>query len=238
MRAIRDQRREVSHNFLVATNLFWQALDQLYQKACRGEHVDSFDHLRAANTAMQDAYVDLTITCGAQVRNTADIYHRTLYDLRPAAQAADKDNWSDLNEKQRQARRDLREAMRVELGVLDLCTCTGSSVVSILLEPDTYNERSFPGSDLFRARERYRPPLLSYLGNDLLGVVRTRPLVLAAVSGDCYSTGYSAIHGHVVRTHGSGGGWWPTSPPGWISARDAAWSTCGPLWLCDTDLGC
>jgi hypothetical protein len=119
MRAIRDQRREVSHNFLVATNLFWQALDQLYQKACRGEDVDSFEHLRAANTAMQDAYVDLTITCGARVRNTADVYHQKLYDLRPAAQTADEDNWSDLNEKQRQARRDLREAMRAELGVLD-----------------------------------------------------------------------------------------------------------------------
>jgi hypothetical protein len=120
MRVIRDQRREVSHNFLVATNLFWQALDQLYQKACRGEEVDSFEHLRAANSAMQDAYVDLTITCGAGVRNVADVYHQKLYDLRPAAQAADKDNWPDLNEKQRQARRDLREAMRVELGVLDL----------------------------------------------------------------------------------------------------------------------
>jgi len=120
MHAISEQRREVSHNFLVATNSFWQALDQLYQKACRGEEVDPLEYLRTANTALQDAYVDLTITCGARVRNTADIYHQKLYDLRPAAQAADKDNWSDLNEGQRQARRDLREAMRVELGVLDL----------------------------------------------------------------------------------------------------------------------
>jgi hypothetical protein len=117
--AIRDQRREVSHNYLVATNSFWQALDQLYQKACRGEEVDSLEHLRTANTELQDAYVDLTITCGARVRNSANVYHRKLYDLRPAAQAADKDNWSDLNEKQREARRNLREAMRVELGVLD-----------------------------------------------------------------------------------------------------------------------
>ncbi|MGA8875375.1 MAG: hypothetical protein WB555_07565 [Candidatus Korobacteraceae bacterium] len=125
MRAIRDQRREVAHNFLVATNLFWQALDQLHQKACRGEEIDSFEHLRAANTALRDAYVDLTITCGARVRNIADVYHRKLYDLRPAAQAADNDNWSDLNEKRRQARRDLREAMRVELDVLDLYVGTG-----------------------------------------------------------------------------------------------------------------
>jgi hypothetical protein len=119
MRAIRDQRREVCHNFLVATNFFWQELDQLYQKACRGEEVDSFAHLRVANTAMQNAYVDLTITCGAQVRRTADYYHRKLYELRPVAQAAEKDKWSDLNENQLQTRMDLREAMRAELGVLD-----------------------------------------------------------------------------------------------------------------------
>jgi hypothetical protein len=120
MRAIRDQRREVCHNFLVATNLFWQALDQLYQKACCGEEVDPFEHLRAANTALQDTYVDLTITCGARVREIADSYHQDLYALRPAAQAADKDAWSvELNEVQRQARRNLRESMRAELGVPD-----------------------------------------------------------------------------------------------------------------------
>ena len=46
-------------------------------------------------------------------------------------------------------------------------------------------------SDLFRVREWYRPPLLSYLGDELLRVVRTRPLVSVAVSGDRYSVGYS-----------------------------------------------
>ena len=119
MRAMRDQRREVCHDFIVATNSFWDALDQLYQRACRGEEVDSFEHLRAANTVMQNAYVDLTITCGAQVRRLADSYHAELYELRPAAQAAEKDSWSSLNEDQRQARKDLRDAMRAELGVLD-----------------------------------------------------------------------------------------------------------------------
>jgi predicted nuclease of restriction endonuclease-like (RecB) superfamily len=84
-----------------------------------GEEVDSFEHLRAANTVVQNAYVDLTITCGAQVRRLADSYHAKLYELRPAAQAAEKDSWSSLNEDQRQARKDLRDAMRAELGVLD-----------------------------------------------------------------------------------------------------------------------
>lgn len=101
MRTMRDQRRQVCHDFLVATNSFWDALDQLYQRACRGEEVDSFEHLRVANTVMQNAYVDLTITCGAQVRRLADSYHAELYELRPAAQAAEKDSWSSLNEDQR-----------------------------------------------------------------------------------------------------------------------------------------
>ena len=119
MRTMRDQRREVCHDFLVATNLFWDALDRLYQRACRGETVDSFEHLRATNTTMQNAYVDVTITCGARIRRLADSYHAKLYELRPVAEAAEKDNWASLNENQRQVRNDLRDAMRAELGVLD-----------------------------------------------------------------------------------------------------------------------
>jgi hypothetical protein len=46
-------------------------------------------------------------------------------------------------------------------------------------------------SDPFRVRELCRSRLLSYLGNDLRRVVRTRPLVSVAVSGDRYSVGYS-----------------------------------------------
>lgn len=118
-RVMRNQRREACHAFLVATNSFWDALDKLYQRASRGEKVDSFEHLRAANTVMQNTYVDLTITCGAKVRRLADYYHAKLYELRPAAQAAEEDNWTSLNEIQRQARAELRDAMRAELGVLD-----------------------------------------------------------------------------------------------------------------------
>ena len=46
-------------------------------------------------------------------------------------------------------------------------------------------------ADFFRVREGGRAHLLSYLGNDLWRVVRTRPLVSVAVSGDRYSVGYS-----------------------------------------------
>ena len=38
-RAIRDQRREACHDYLVATNAFWQAMDQLNLTAIRGEEV-------------------------------------------------------------------------------------------------------------------------------------------------------------------------------------------------------
>ncbi len=41
-RAIRDQRREACHDYLVATNAFWQAMDQLNLNASRGEQVDRY----------------------------------------------------------------------------------------------------------------------------------------------------------------------------------------------------
>ncbi len=119
IRAIRDQRREVCHKYLVATNSFWQALDQLYQKACRDEEVDPVEHLRMANTALQDAYVYLTISCGADVRQLAHSYNESLYALRPAAQAADETAWSELGDETSGARENLRKAIRAELGVED-----------------------------------------------------------------------------------------------------------------------
>ena len=117
IRAIRDQRREVCHNYLVATNSFWQVLDQLYQQARRGEEVDPVEHLRVANTALQDAYVYLTISCGADVRQLAHSHNKSLYALRPAAQAADETAWSELGDETSGARENLREVIRAELGV-------------------------------------------------------------------------------------------------------------------------
>ena len=119
IRAIRDQRREVCHNYLVATNSYWQAVEQLYQKTGRDEDFDPAEHMRGAITALQDAYVYLTISCGADVRDRADSYNAKLYDLRRVAQDADHDEWLQLEPKTHQARKDLREAMRTELGVPD-----------------------------------------------------------------------------------------------------------------------
>ena len=52
-------------------------------------------------------------------------------------------------------------------------------------------------SDPFCVRELCLPRVLSYLGNDLRRVVRTRPLVSVAVSGDRYSVGYSVARERV-----------------------------------------
>ena len=48
-------------------------------------------------------------------------------------------------------------------------------------------------SDLFRVREVYLALMLSHPSNDLLRVVRTRPLVSVAIGGDRYSLGYSPL---------------------------------------------
>ena len=86
-RAIRKQRREACHNYLVATNAFWQAIDQLNLAASGGERVDRSEYLRAANNKLQDTYVYLTISCGAKVRAVAESYQGKLYELAGEASA-------------------------------------------------------------------------------------------------------------------------------------------------------
>jgi len=116
-RAIRDQRREACHDYLIATNAFWQAVDQLNVNASRGEQVDRSEYMRAVNNTMQDRYVYLSISSGAEVREFADSYQRVLYELANEAQDVTRDEWGKLSLKTAQPRRELREAMRKELGV-------------------------------------------------------------------------------------------------------------------------
>lgn len=118
-RTIRDQRREAYHNYLVATNSFYQAVDQVYLKTGRKEQFDQHEHVRSAITALQDAYVYLTISAGSDVRKTAREYNVTLYDLQRAARGADNNSWPDLEHETHEARKRLREAMRAELGIHD-----------------------------------------------------------------------------------------------------------------------
>jgi hypothetical protein len=39
-REMRDQKREACHNYLVATNSFYQAVDQVYRRTGRNEQFD------------------------------------------------------------------------------------------------------------------------------------------------------------------------------------------------------
>jgi hypothetical protein len=116
---MRDQEREACHNYLVTTNSFYQAIDEVYRRTGRAEKFDQHEHVRAAITALQDAYVYLTISAGAEVRKIAREYNKSLYELRRVAQRADADEWRKIERETHDKRRQLREAMRTELGVQD-----------------------------------------------------------------------------------------------------------------------
>jgi hypothetical protein len=118
-RVIRDQRREACHDYLLATNAFWQAMDQLNLNASRSRQVDRAEYLRETNTTLQDTYVYLTISCGAKVRELADSYQGKLYELAGESQDETRDEWGDLSQRTHQPRKELREAMRNELNVGD-----------------------------------------------------------------------------------------------------------------------
>lgn len=118
--AITDQRREVCHDYLVATNSYWLTVEQLYFMARHDEEFDGIEHMRAAITELQNMYAYLTISCGAAVRNLAHSYNQALYAAHDAAEEADEDKWAELYPKTLRARATLREAIRAELGVKDL----------------------------------------------------------------------------------------------------------------------
>jgi hypothetical protein len=118
-RAIRDQRREACHRYLVATNSFYQAVDQVYRKGLRDEEFDAREHAREAITTLQDTYVYLTISTGSEVRELARAYNRALYALEESARYADSDSWASLEPQTHRARDHLRAAMRAELGIAD-----------------------------------------------------------------------------------------------------------------------
>jgi hypothetical protein len=119
IRTARDQRREACHNYLVATNSYYQTVDQLHLKFDHGEDFDADEYTRSAITALQDKYVYLTISCGAAVRDLARTYNVALYALSHLTQGTDADKWSKQQSETHRVRRLLRAAMRTELGVPD-----------------------------------------------------------------------------------------------------------------------
>jgi hypothetical protein len=120
IRTVRDQRREACHRYLVAANTYWLTAEQLYFTVRRAEESAPAELMRPAITALQDAYVCLTISCGADVRTLARSYNHALYDVHRAAEEAQESKWEALAPKTREARSALREAMRSELWVQDL----------------------------------------------------------------------------------------------------------------------
>jgi hypothetical protein len=93
--------------------------EQAQPATFRGEEFDSREHTRAAVTALQDGYVEVTISAGAAVRESARAYNRVLYELEDAARVGDREKWGVLEPKTHDARNEVRAAMRSELGVVD-----------------------------------------------------------------------------------------------------------------------
>jgi hypothetical protein len=118
-RATDDRLRSVSHTYLVAANRFYHVLDQASRMTGRGEQFDPTEHTRAAETAMQDAYMYLTICAGARVRELARAYNQSQYDLEAAAHGGDRTAWDRQARIVRQCRDELRAAIRAALGVQD-----------------------------------------------------------------------------------------------------------------------
>jgi hypothetical protein len=126
LRAVRDQLRGASHDYLVATNQFYQAVHQMYLKALDNKKFHPWEDVREAYTALQDGYTYLTISAGAEVRKPARAYNVALYALADATRASDEDTlskleeaWSKLEPESREARERVRAAMRAALDVSD-----------------------------------------------------------------------------------------------------------------------
>jgi hypothetical protein len=119
VQAAQEQRRKVSHDYLVAANSYWLTVEQLYVRAIRGEEFDRVEYMKPAISVLQDTYNYLTITCGQAVRERAHAHNLALYSARNAAAAADEGKWDELYPQTLDARKVLREAIRAELGVAD-----------------------------------------------------------------------------------------------------------------------
>jgi hypothetical protein len=66
----------------------------MYLKAIDGKPFDPWEDVREQLSAMQDQYVFLSISAGAELRKRAKTYNTTLYGLADAARAKDETAWS------------------------------------------------------------------------------------------------------------------------------------------------
>ncbi len=108
--------RGVFHDYLVATNAYFHAIDQMHELGrSRSDDFDTW--ARREYQALQEEYQYLTISAGNEVRQLARQYDVVLYGLRDAATDFDEDRWSELRLETHKSRERVRVAMRAELGI-------------------------------------------------------------------------------------------------------------------------
>jgi hypothetical protein len=119
LRSTKDRVRDVFHDYLIATNAYFHAVDRMHIKALRDEEFDPWEDAREEYKALQEQYQYLTISAGDEVRRLARSYDMVLYGLADAVRDSDEERWSELRSETHKARDRVRVAMRAELGVSD-----------------------------------------------------------------------------------------------------------------------
>lgn len=119
IRSLKDGLRGVFHDYLIATNAYFHAIDRMHIKALRDEEFDPLEDPREEYKALQEQYQYLTISAGNEVRWLARAYDMVLYGLADAVRDSDEEKWLSLRTETHKARDRVRVAMRAELGVSD-----------------------------------------------------------------------------------------------------------------------
>lgn len=119
LRSAEDRLRDIFHDYLIATNAYFHAVDRMHIKVLRDEKFDPWEDVREEYKGLQEQYQYLTISAGSEVRNLARAYDMVLYGLADAVRSSDEERWSVLRSETHKARDRVRVAMRTELGVSD-----------------------------------------------------------------------------------------------------------------------
>ena len=117
LRSAKERLRDVFHDYLIATNAYFHAVDRMHIKALRDKEFDPWEDVREEYKALQEQYQYLTISASDEVRQLARAYDMVLYGLADAVRGSDEERWSELRSETHKARERVRVAMRGELGV-------------------------------------------------------------------------------------------------------------------------
>src|SRR5689334_9616153 len=78
LRSAKDRLRDIFHDYLIVTNTYFHAVDQMHIKALRDEEFDPLEDVREEYKALQEQYQYLTISAGDEVRRLARAYDMVL----------------------------------------------------------------------------------------------------------------------------------------------------------------